>query len=82
VTVAAAAPRDARRCACSRRSPPPYFFVERYYVREWEAFVDALRRGEDPLVSMTDARAPLAIGLAAGRSLREGRSVRIAEITA
>jgi myo-inositol 2-dehydrogenase/D-chiro-inositol 1-dehydrogenase len=68
-----------------QRPPNPYFFLERYlpsYVREWEAFVDALRRGEDPLVSMTDARAPLVIGLAAGRSLREGRSVRIAEITA
>ena len=68
-----------------RRPPNSYFFLERYlpsYVREWEAFVDAVRRGEDPPVSTTDARAPLVIGLAAGRSLREGRSVRIAEITA
>ncbi len=68
-----------------QRPPNPYFFLERYlpsYVREWEAFVDAVRRGEDPPVSTTDARAPLVIGLAAGRSLREGRSVRIAEITA
>ncbi len=68
-----------------RRQPNPYFFLERYlpsYVREWEAFVDAVRRGEDPPVSTTDARAPLVIGLAAGRSLREGRLVRIDEITA
>jgi myo-inositol 2-dehydrogenase / D-chiro-inositol 1-dehydrogenase len=68
-----------------QRPPNPYFFLERYlpsYVREWEAFVDAVRRGADPPVSTTDARAPLVIGLAAGRSLREGRSVRITEIAA
>ena len=56
----------------------PYFFIERYvpsYLRAWEAFVE---RGQDratPPVSIPDARAPLVIGLAAGRSLREGRPV-------
>jgi len=66
-----------------RRPPNPYFFLERYlpsYVREWQAFVDAVKRGQDPPVSTTDARAPLVIGLAAGRSLREGRPVRIEEV--
>jgi hypothetical protein len=33
-------------------------------------------------VSGRDARAPLVIGLAAGRSLREGRPVRIEEVDA
>jgi myo-inositol 2-dehydrogenase/D-chiro-inositol 1-dehydrogenase len=61
----------------------PYFFLDRYvpsYVREWEAFAAAVRAGEPPPVGAVDARAPLAIGLAAWRSLREGRSVRVAEI--
>jgi myo-inositol 2-dehydrogenase / D-chiro-inositol 1-dehydrogenase len=68
-----------------RRPPHPYFFLERYlpsYVREWEAFVDAVKGGEDPPVSTADARAPLVIGLAAGRSLREGRPVRVKEVKA
>ena len=69
--------------AGERRPPNPYFFLERYlpsYIREWEAFVDAVKRGEDPPVSSADARAPLVIGLAAGRSLREGRPVRVEEV--
>ena len=69
--------------AGERRPANPYFFLERYlpsYVREWQAFVEALKRGEDPPVSSTDARAPLVIGLAAGRSLREGRPVRVDEV--
>jgi myo-inositol 2-dehydrogenase / D-chiro-inositol 1-dehydrogenase len=69
--------------AGERRPPNPYFFLERYltsYVREWEAFVEAVKRGEVPPVSTADARAPLVIGLAAGRSLREGRPVRVEEV--
>jgi myo-inositol 2-dehydrogenase / D-chiro-inositol 1-dehydrogenase len=60
----------------------PYFFLERYlpsYIREWQAFVEAVKNGTTPPVSTADARAPLVIGLAAGRSLREGRPVRIDE---
>jgi myo-inositol 2-dehydrogenase/D-chiro-inositol 1-dehydrogenase len=61
----------------------PYFFLERYipsYLREWEAFVGAIAAGEPPPVTLEDARAPLVIGLAAWRSLREGRPVRVEEI--
>src|ERR671917_238066 len=46
----------------------PYFYLERYvpsYLREWEAFVAAVRDGRTPPVTATDARAPLVIGLAA-----------------
>jgi len=71
--------------AGERRPPNPYFFLERYlpsYVREWEAFVEAVKRGEAPPVSTADARAPLIIGLAAGRSLRGGRPVRVEEVRA
>jgi myo-inositol 2-dehydrogenase/D-chiro-inositol 1-dehydrogenase len=72
------------RTAAGTALPPlPPFFLERYvpsYVGEWEAFVAAVLAGEPPPVSGRDARAPLAIGLAAWRSLREGRPVRVAEV--
>jgi myo-inositol 2-dehydrogenase/D-chiro-inositol 1-dehydrogenase len=63
----------------------PYFYLERYlpsYIREWEAFVAAVSTGETPPVGAADARAPLVIGLAAWRSLREGRAVRVDEVSA
>jgi myo-inositol 2-dehydrogenase/D-chiro-inositol 1-dehydrogenase len=63
-----------------RAATLPYFFLERYvpsYLREWEAFVGAVAAGTRPLVGRDDARAPLVIGLAAWRSLREGRPVRL-----
>ena len=66
-----------------RRPPNPYFFLERYlpsYVREWQAFVEAVKTGTTPPLSTGDARAPLVIGLAALRSLREGRPVRTEEV--
>ena len=69
--------------AGERRPPNPHFFLERYlpsYVLEWEAFVEAVKTGATPPVSGVDARAPLVIGLAAGRSLREGRPVRVEEV--
>jgi myo-inositol 2-dehydrogenase/D-chiro-inositol 1-dehydrogenase len=58
----------------------PYFYLERYtpsYLAEWAAFVSAVSEGRTPPVTTTDARAPLVIGLAAWRSVREGRPVRI-----
>jgi myo-inositol 2-dehydrogenase/D-chiro-inositol 1-dehydrogenase len=61
----------------------PYFFLDRYvpsYVAEWEAFVGAVRAGRAPPVGAADARAPLVIGLAAWRSLREGRPVLVNEV--
>jgi myo-inositol 2-dehydrogenase/D-chiro-inositol 1-dehydrogenase len=63
----------------------PYFFLDRYvpsYVREWEAFVQAVTTDATPPVTTRDARAPLVIGLAAWRSFREGRAVRVEEIEA
>jgi myo-inositol 2-dehydrogenase / D-chiro-inositol 1-dehydrogenase len=61
----------------------PYFYLERYvpsYLREWDAFVAAVETGAPPPVGAADARAPLVIGLAAWRSLREGRPVEVAEV--
>jgi myo-inositol 2-dehydrogenase / D-chiro-inositol 1-dehydrogenase len=63
----------------------PSFFLDRYaesYERAWEAFVDAVRDGREPAVGIEDARAPLVIGLAAWRSLRERRPVRVEEVEA
>jgi myo-inositol 2-dehydrogenase / D-chiro-inositol 1-dehydrogenase len=63
----------------------PEFFLDRYtpsYIREWEAFVGAVSSGEETPVGMADARAPLVIGLAAARSLQEGRPVRVGEVVA
>jgi myo-inositol 2-dehydrogenase / D-chiro-inositol 1-dehydrogenase len=69
----------------SRLAAMPYFFIERYtasYVRQWEAFAAAVRAGVMPPVSASDARAPLVIGLAALRSLRERRPVAVSEVGA
>jgi myo-inositol 2-dehydrogenase / D-chiro-inositol 1-dehydrogenase len=74
------------RTAEGTRMPPlPHFYLERYtptYVREWEAFVAAVTNGRPPPVTTVDARAPLVIGLAAWRSLRERRPVRTEEVEA
>jgi myo-inositol 2-dehydrogenase/D-chiro-inositol 1-dehydrogenase len=69
----------------ARTATLPYFYLERYipsYLGEWQAFVAALEAGEPPPVGPVDARAPLVIGLAAWRSLREGRPVAPAEVAA
>ena len=72
------------RTAEGTRAPAlPHFFLERYlasYLAEWDAFAEAVRAGGPSPVSGADGRAPLAIGLAACRSAREGRPVRVAEI--
>src|SRR5687768_12735352 len=50
------------------------------YVAELAAFVDAVRGGAPAPVGGEDARAALAIALAAAESVRAGRPVRIEEI--
>jgi len=62
---------------------PLYFFLERYmdaYVAEMRAFIEAIQQNTIPLVTGLDGRAPVAIGLAAWRSYREKRPVRIDEL--
>jgi myo-inositol 2-dehydrogenase/D-chiro-inositol 1-dehydrogenase len=61
----------------------PFFFLDRYvpsYVAEWTAFERAVREGGPSPVDAEDGRAALVLGLAAWRSVREGRPVRTAEI--
>ncbi len=63
--------------------PLQQFFLERYttsYLDQWAAFVHAVESGGAPPVTGADGRAPLVIGLAAWKSLREGRPVRCEEI--
>jgi len=50
------------------------------YVAELAAFVDAVRAGTPAPVGGEDARAALAIALAAAESVRAGRPVRIEEV--
>ena len=62
----------------------PHFFLERYipsYVTQWEAFCTAVRSGTAPPVSGADGRAPLVIGIAARRSVDEGRPVSVDEVS-
>ena len=66
-----------------RQSTVPYFFLDRYipsYLAEWEAFRDMVRTGSASPVSLADGRAPLALGIAASRSAREGRIVPVSEV--
>jgi myo-inositol 2-dehydrogenase/D-chiro-inositol 1-dehydrogenase len=50
------------------------------YVAELAAFVDAVRRGAPAPVGGEDARAALAIALAAAESVRTGGPVRVEEV--
>jgi len=61
------------------------FFLDRYqesYTRAWEAFVAAIAERQPPPVGIPDARAALAIGLAARRSMAERRPVPVDEMRA
>jgi myo-inositol 2-dehydrogenase/D-chiro-inositol 1-dehydrogenase len=72
-----------RTATGTSRPPLPYFFLERYlpsYEYAWQAFASAVRSGTPTSPDVTDARAPLMIGLAAWRSLHERRPVRVEEI--
>lgn len=60
-----------------------HFFLERYrisYLREWQAFVDALVTDGSMPISGRDGRASLVLGLAAKRSIELDRPVEVAEI--
>lgn len=65
-------------------SPNPlHFFLERYndaYIAELQSFIDAVKNDTATPVTGADGRAPVVIGLAALKSLRENRPVRLDEI--
>jgi myo-inositol 2-dehydrogenase/D-chiro-inositol 1-dehydrogenase len=62
---------------------PLWFFLERYndaFVAEMRAFFDAIIKDTEPPVTGIDGLRPVQIAMAAGKSLKEGRSVKISEI--
>lgn len=62
------------------RDPPLHFFIERYhsaYLAELQAFVDCVLRDESPPVTGRDGRAPVAIALAAQKSMETGMAVQV-----
>jgi myo-inositol 2-dehydrogenase/D-chiro-inositol 1-dehydrogenase len=63
-----------------RRDLPLNFFMQRYtqsYLDEMSAFVDCVLDGTSPPVTGEDGRAALVLGLAAQRSARENRPVKV-----
>lgn len=68
----------------SRNASLPNFFVERYrdaYLSEMRAFIGCIIDDTQPLVTGSDGRAPIVMGYAALKSLRENRPVRMSEIS-
>ena len=73
-----------RSASGSQGATIPYFFIERYipsYLAQWGEFVKMVRDGAPSPVSIADGKAPLVMGMAAWRSLREQRTVDISEIS-
>jgi len=59
---------------------PLYFFVERYeqsYLNEMNHFVDCVLNDRTPSVTGIDGRIPVVMGMAAGRSQKENRPVKV-----
>lgn len=65
-------------------SKPLHFFLERYqeaYLAEMAQFVQAVLENKPTPVTGEDGLAPVLMALAAARSLREGRPVRLTEVS-
>ncbi len=63
---------------------PLYFFLERYmaaYQSEIRSFVDAIVNDKPTEVNVNDGLQPILIGLAALKSLKENRPVKVSEVT-
>ena len=61
---------------------PLYFFLERYmqsFIEEMRQFVAAIQNGTPTPVTGLDGRIPVVIGMAAWKSYRENRPVRLCE---
>lgn len=62
---------------------PLYFFLERYmdsYAAEMRAFIECIQKNTPSPVSGLDGRIPVVMGLAAWKSYREHRPVKLSEI--
>lgn len=59
---------------------PKHFFIERYkdaYIAEIREFIDSILNDREPTVSGRDGLEPVLIGIAAKKSLEEGRPVKV-----
>ncbi len=66
-----------------RRDLPLNFFMDRYtesFATEVAAFVDAVQNDKPTPVTGYDGRVPVVMGLAAAKSYKEGRPVKLSEI--
>lgn len=66
-----------------RRDLPLNFFMDRYtesYVAEMRAFIEMIVQDQPSPVSGREGRVPVVMGMAAQKSLRENRPVRLDEI--
>jgi myo-inositol 2-dehydrogenase/D-chiro-inositol 1-dehydrogenase len=64
---------------------PLYFFLERYtqsFIAEMGEFIESIRNDTVPPVTGIDGRIPVLIGMAAWKSYRENRPVKLSEIEA
>jgi len=62
---------------------PLYFFIERYtdaYIAEMKEFISCILEDKPPSVTGIDGRIPVVMGLAAWKSYRENRPVKLSEI--
>jgi myo-inositol 2-dehydrogenase/D-chiro-inositol 1-dehydrogenase len=62
---------------------PLYFFIERYteaYIAEMKEFMTCVLEDKSPSVTGVDGRIPVVMGLAAWKSYRENRPVKLSEV--
>ncbi len=81
-------PHEMRRYSAKTveaSEPYQFFFLERYleaFMAEIDGFVDCVEQGASPLASFEDGRRALILAEAAYLSMREGRMVKVSEISA
>ena len=64
-------------------SKPTWFFLERYnnaFIAEAKAFTDAVLNDTETPVTGFDGLQPVKIAMAAAKSLKEGRPVKLSEV--
>jgi myo-inositol 2-dehydrogenase/D-chiro-inositol 1-dehydrogenase len=62
---------------------PLFFFLERYaesFISEMREFVNSIQTGQPTLVNGMDGRIPVLMGMAAARSYKENRPVKLSEV--
>jgi myo-inositol 2-dehydrogenase/D-chiro-inositol 1-dehydrogenase len=62
---------------------PKWFFLERYnnaFIAEAQAFIDAVRDDSEPPVTGKDGLMSVYIAIAANKSLKENRPVKLSEL--